>query len=1112
LKHLFTFLFFIPLTVLSQFNDAFTDGDFSNNPTWQGEEINFEVDANNQLHLNAPAVTDKSHLFTPSVAIDTASWQCYVRLEFNPSASNKARIYLVSDQSNLEGSLNGYFIQLGNTEDEVSLYRQTGTSVTEIIDGTDGLLNESIVEVLVKATRDTDGNWELLADTSLTSSFASQGTVQDTTSQSSQYFGVLCDYTSTRSDKFYFDDFIVTGNAYLDVEAPEITSVIATSATNLQITFNEPIDQASAETLGNYSISNGIGNPASATLTSPTIVELSFTSSFPIGTALTLTTNQVTDLSGNPIVNASNPFTFYEFDVAAFKDIVINEIMADPTPSFGLPELEYVELFNASNKLIDISGLVFSDASSSGSVTSFEVLAPGEYVILCDVDNTAAFSAYGRVVGLSSLPGLNNDGDDVSIAIDSVIIDQLSYNLSWYNDPIKDDGGYSLELINPLTPCGGKNNWTASLNASGGTPGLQNSVFNVDPDITSPLVQEVSIVSLSKIQIDFNEVMDSASLVNGNYTIDNGITIQSVEPGAFFESVALSLSPNLDSSVIYTLSIAGQSDCVGNDITSSSFEFGIGSSPEPFDLIINEIYPILSETSGLPNAEFLEIYNRSEKLISTEGIMISDASSFSSLFSGAILPGEYIIVCDDAHEALFSTFGKVIPCGSLPSLNNAGDDLQLLTEKTIVDRVTYSDEWFRDAQKSDGGWSLERINPNDLCGISSNWRESDAALGGTPGQENSIFDASPAPPVSIESAQFVSSVSIEMNFSSRLDSMNNSAYVNGESYSMILDASFNSALLSSAEIFDGGQVYFIEIDSLENCAGISSYNLTYELYLHDSGDVVINEVLFNPRGSGSDFVELINTAQSNINLEGWSLGYYDSKDSLRFNSIATNQKSIGALGFKALCEDANDVVANYPFAVIENLHLMDLPNYPNSEGSVILFDQLGRQMDRFDYTEDLHFSLLDDLDGVSLERLSASRASNDPGNWHSASSTENYATPGYQNSQDYANANAEAGVVLSSEFISPDNDGYQDVVNINYNFPSAGYSMTVHVFNDRGVEIKTVASNQLIGSTGSFTWDGTNDNGEKAAMGIHIILVEAFNLKNEKEKFRLPVVVASMLN
>ena len=86
------------------------------------------------------------------------------------------------------------------------------------------------------------------------------------------------------------------------------------------------------------------------------------------------------------------------------------------------------------------------------------------------------------------------------------------------------------------------------------------------------------------------------------------------------------------------------------------------------------------------------------------------------------------------------------------------------------------------------------------------------------------------------------------------------------------------------------------------------------------------------------------------------------------------------------------------------------------------------------------------------------------------------------------------------------------MVNINYNFPAAGYSMTIRVFNDRGIKVKTVASNQLIGANGSFTWDGTKDNGEKATTGIHIILAEAFNLKNEKERFRLPVVVASRLN
>ncbi len=1110
MKHLLTILVFLPLVALGQFTDAFTDGDFSNNPTWQGEEANFEVDANDALRLNAPAVTDKSFLYTSSIAIDTASWQCYVRMEFNPSASNKARIYLVSDQPNLEAALNGYFIQLGNTEDEVSLYRQSGTSTTKIIDGEDGILNEAVVEVLVRATRDTDGNWELFADTSLTANYISQGVVQDTTHQTSAYFGVLCDYTSTRSDKFYFDDFVVTGNAYLDLNPPVISSVIATNANSLQLTFNEALDQSSAETVGNYSVNNGIGSPSIAVLIQPTVVDLTFGSAFPVGTELTLTTNQVSDVSGNPIVNSSNVFIYFEFGSPAFKDIIINEFMADPTPPMGLPELEYVELYNVSSSYFNVSDLVFSDAASSGSVTTFEVLAPGEYVILCAAANTAAFAPFGRTIALTSLPALNNSGDEISISIDSVIIDQLSYDLSWYNDPIKDDGGYSLELINPTNPCSGKNNWTASTSAQGGTPGQLNSVFNNDPDITSPTAERIEILSLTELEVVFDEVMDSASLALGNYTINNSIAIQSVQLDAYFERVILNLTPALDSSVAYTLTISGQSDCSGNSIEATSFEFGIGSSPKPYDLIINEIYPVPSETSSMPNAEYVEIYNRSDKLISTAGLRFADATSSSALFTRSILPEEYVIVCDDAYEALFSAFGKVIPCATLPSLNNRGDQLSLTFEGIEIDAVSYSESWYEDEKKADGGWSLERISPNDLCGTASNWTESEASIGGSPGAENSIFKDLSMPTITIESAQFTSLNSIELNFSGRLDSLfNPAARLNGDLLSMTFSASGDGSVVLSENQFKDGQLYFIEIDSLLNCAGFASYDLSVELYLHDSGDVVINEVLSNPRGSGSDFVELFNSAQYAINLNGWSLAYFDSRDSLRFNLIPS--KTLGTQGYVALCEDANNILVNYPFAVEDNLHLTDLPSYPNSEGSVILYDPLSRQMDRLDYTEELHFALLDDLDGVSLERLSPSRPSSDAGNWHSASSTENYATPGYRNSQDYQTSNQAAGVTLSGEFISPDNDGYQDVVNINYNFPSAGYSMTVRVFNDRGVEIKTVASNQLIGADGSFTWDGTNDNGEKAATGIHIILVEAFNLKNEKLRFRLPVVVASRL-
>ncbi|MEX2595560.1 MAG: hypothetical protein WEC59_01425, partial [Salibacteraceae bacterium] len=208
----------------------------------------------------------------------------------------------------------------------------------------------------------------------------------------------------------------------------------------------------------------------------------------------------------------------------------------------------------------------------------------------------------------------------------------------------------------------------------------------------------------------------------------------------------------------------------------------------------------------------------------------------------------------------------------------------------------------------------------------------------------------------------------------------------------------------------------------------------------------------------------------------------------------------------------DNLISNYPSGIEENFWLMDLPSYPNTEGSVIIIDPFGDEADRFDYHEDMHFALINDPDGVSLERISASLPTNEADNWHSASSTENYATPGYLNSQDYDPSDDAAEVSLSAEIISPDNDGYQDVVSINYQFNEPGYLMSVSIYTDKGVLINPLVSNRIIGNEGSFIWNGTKENGEKAHTGIHVIMVEAFNLNNKQERFRLPIVVATKLN
>ncbi|MGB0368548.1 MAG: hypothetical protein ACPGD8_04030, partial [Flavobacteriales bacterium] len=94
------FIGFLPNAVTAQVSDDFSDNDFTANPAWTGETTKFEVDGNQKLHLNAPSESDTAYLSTPSQAIDDATWEFLVELDFNPSSSNVARVYLASNNEN----------------------------------------------------------------------------------------------------------------------------------------------------------------------------------------------------------------------------------------------------------------------------------------------------------------------------------------------------------------------------------------------------------------------------------------------------------------------------------------------------------------------------------------------------------------------------------------------------------------------------------------------------------------------------------------------------------------------------------------------------------------------------------------------------------------------------------------------------------------------------------------------------------------------------------------------------------------------------------------------------------------------------------------------------
>ncbi len=73
------FLFgFFTLSAYAQVTDDFSDGNFTDNPTWLGETTKFEVLAG-QLHLNDVAAGE-AYLSTPSEAIANAEWNFFVEI------------------------------------------------------------------------------------------------------------------------------------------------------------------------------------------------------------------------------------------------------------------------------------------------------------------------------------------------------------------------------------------------------------------------------------------------------------------------------------------------------------------------------------------------------------------------------------------------------------------------------------------------------------------------------------------------------------------------------------------------------------------------------------------------------------------------------------------------------------------------------------------------------------------------------------------------------------------------------------------------------------------------------------------------------------------------
>jgi hypothetical protein len=195
--------------------------------------------------------------------------------------------------------------------------------------------------------------------------------------------------------------------------------------------------------------------------------------------------------------------------------------------------------------------------------------------------------------------------------------------------------------------------------------------------------------------------------------------------------------------------------------------------------------------------------------------------------------------------------------------------------------------------------------------------------------------------------------------------------------------------------------------------------------------------------------------------------------------------------FIALTIDTNQIKFDYPNSK-ELLQILKMPPMNNTSGDLSLY-QSGVLLDSVLYHEDQHFQLLSDYNGISLERIIFEGNGYDPNNWHSASSVEGYATPGYENSQYINTPKSMNQFELTSSIISPDGDGFEDFLTLNYHMNNLGYVLNGYIYDLTGFQVHHPYNNVTLGNKGSLKWNGLDSKGVKLPIGNYILLIEAFN-------------------
>ena len=525
-----------------------------------------------------------------------------------------------------------------------------------------------------------------------------------------------------------------------------------------------------------------------------------------------------------------------------------------------------------------------------------------------------------------------------------------------------------------------------------------------------------------------------------------------------------------------------------NDETSELYHANLMYHPVvPFDVVFTEIMADPTPVVWLPDVEYVEIYNRSLVSLNLKGWKVT-------VNSGSVeLPD--VILQADSYLCLskVSVGTNSLVLDKFPSLPNDAATLTI-SDPTgkVTDGFDYNTDRFTEPFKAAGGWSLERIDVENLSHL-NNWEPSVHPDGGTPGYENSISGNL----ADTEAPRLLNIVAVSpreaaLYFSEFVDmphgifSTLNATTVSEKKFKRAFNVRFENSMLPDS-------VYRLLLEPVNDVNGNALLGQEYWFGMAtqpETGDLLINEIMFDPANDGVEYIELYNAGKHIINSNDVYLTKCDENGRLAVLQPLSDEPYALLPGSYLLlvADKAGAEVFGALVPYPRRVFVVSSLSLPNDGGNIVVANRSGRVIDKACYSPDYHSPALANTKGVSLGKISPEMPSCAASSWTSTASNSGFATPGEPNAFARNSASKTGSDLSTPEYFTPDNDGVDDVCLISLRNISEA-TVTITVFDANGLKMVELQNNSLVNGSAVVAWDGRDSNGKPCSPGIYLLQI-----------------------